>query len=476
MITKNGKDILAKYLIGQAPAYASYIAIGCGAKPLGSAEQIKDYTNQQTLDFEMFRVPIISRGYVTELDNENKPVSKVVFTAELPSEERYEISEIGIYSAASNPSALNADSKNLFSFNNQNENWEYHTQSAATSIPVRYGPLDINTTGDGASLEDSIAISDIVFNVNSDNEIFSNSSRIFKNEVPRLLNNSIAIRGDDADLQINKKTINSITVSSNQLVATTSSSHGFTIGEKVDISGAEPVSLNVKDALITNVLENTFTVSFPSSQNIESTKGGFVEGKLENFDFTIAPESNHIHFSGISLDLDKNSPNDLLKIAFSLVGKTAVEAEGGTDNPDSIKILLEFASTEVGDREYARLETTVYNAPASETGNFSNNRYFVASSNLQDLVKSPGFTWSNVRVVKIYASVYETPANPANPPVLSNNFYISLDGLRFENLSSTTPLYGLSGYSVVRNPEKRTIVKEPNSSNLLEFRFGLGIE
>lgn len=33
MITEFGKGIIGKYLIGQAPAYASYIAIGCGPMP-----------------------------------------------------------------------------------------------------------------------------------------------------------------------------------------------------------------------------------------------------------------------------------------------------------------------------------------------------------------------------------------------------------------------------------------------------------
>ncbi len=38
MITNTGKSIMAKYLVGQAPAYASHIAIGCGAKPLKGLE------------------------------------------------------------------------------------------------------------------------------------------------------------------------------------------------------------------------------------------------------------------------------------------------------------------------------------------------------------------------------------------------------------------------------------------------------
>ena len=33
MITNSGKQILAKYLIEQAPSYASHIPVGCGLNP-----------------------------------------------------------------------------------------------------------------------------------------------------------------------------------------------------------------------------------------------------------------------------------------------------------------------------------------------------------------------------------------------------------------------------------------------------------
>lgn len=92
MITNTGKDILAKYLIGQAPAYASYIAVGCGATPIVTDGPLGDYSGKKELDFEMFRVPIISRGYVNE-----DGISKIVFTGELPTEERYEITEVGVF-------------------------------------------------------------------------------------------------------------------------------------------------------------------------------------------------------------------------------------------------------------------------------------------------------------------------------------------------------------------------------------------
>ena len=85
------------------------------------------FLNYQTLEFEMFRVPIISRGYVNEAG-----IPKIVFTAELPTTERYEISEIGIYSAGSNPSAGAYDSKTVFAFT-QTENWQYVTAASAVA-------------------------------------------------------------------------------------------------------------------------------------------------------------------------------------------------------------------------------------------------------------------------------------------------------------------------------------------------------
>jgi len=53
LITNTGKTILAKYLIGQAPAYASHIALGVGARPLEEVDDFADYSEKQKLDFEV---------------------------------------------------------------------------------------------------------------------------------------------------------------------------------------------------------------------------------------------------------------------------------------------------------------------------------------------------------------------------------------------------------------------------------------
>ena len=134
MITNTGKNILAKYLVGQTASYASHIAVGCGPKPVGLDSASVDYSDKQSLDFEMFRVPIISRGFVDE-----SGVSKIVLTAELPTQERYEITEVGLFSGASNPAAGSTDSKTIYSFSDS-ESWKYSSQGA--SIPSIYEPLD----------------------------------------------------------------------------------------------------------------------------------------------------------------------------------------------------------------------------------------------------------------------------------------------------------------------------------------------
>lgn len=375
MITNTGKSILAKYLVGQAPAYASYIAVGCGATPLPSDGVFEDYSGKTSLDFEMFRVPITSRGYVNE-----GGVSKIVLTAELPTEERYEVSEVGIYSAGSNPAAGAYDSKSIYSFVST-ENWEYHSADQATAIPVVYSPLD------GSNNDNVIDQPYNVFQTNADNRIFTNEDRISRYERCRFLNNIIAIVGDDANL----------TVDSNQHLV-------------------------------------------------------------------ISNDSNHIHLTGASVDFNKNAPTDELKLAFSVINKDP----NPTIVPDAVRILVEFTSSDASSEpgEFARFEVNINNGSGFD---LSTSRYIVVTKQLQELYKSSGFTWSAVNVVKVYATVVNNSAP-------SSDFYVCLDAIRLENKNTSNPLYGLTGYSVIKNSEAKTIVKSANTTNYLEFRFGLDVQ
>jgi hypothetical protein len=383
MITNIGKNLLAKYLVGQTQSYASHIAVGCGPNPVASdGGNFGDYALKKSLDFEMFRVPIISRGFVNE-----DGIDKVVLTAQLPTEERYEITEVGIFSAASNPVAGSFDSRNIYSFA-ETDSWLYQPfNSPAIEIDSVYAPLD------GQSENGIINQTLNVFQTNADNRVFTQQARVARNERCRFLNNIIAIVGNDSTLTRN------------------------------------------------------------------------VSGKLD-----IGSGSKYIRLNETTVDFTKNSPLDELKLAFSVVSKVA----NSNTVPDNVKILLEFSHTGLNSsQEYARFEVDIDDVgyvagTAEETINFASNRYVVATKTLKDLNKTDNFDWREVAVAKIYACVTEN-----NLP--SDQFYVCLDGLRLENITSTNSLYGLTGYSVIKTVGAKPIIKSANTTNYIEFRFALGV-
>jgi hypothetical protein len=388
MITNTGKNLLAKYLIGQSPSYASHIAIGCGPRPQAidyeiTGQDINDILNKKNLDFEMFRVPITSRGYVTE-DN----LSKIVLTAELPTVERYEITEIGIFSSGSNPTAGSYDSKPVYSFS-KTENWEYHTANSVITVPTVVQPL-------GTEEEpEVISPSSPVFQTNADNKTLLNETRLQRYEPCRFLNNTIFIAGDESEL-------------------------GFDGARMVPASG-----------------------------------------------------SNHIHLTGASLDFNQNAATDELRFAFSVVSK-AQDVDNLTV-PQRVKILIEFADSDASpSTNYAQFQVNIANGTGgteeSPEHDFENNRYVIVTKKIEELVKSLSFTWNSVNVVKIWASVEDFDGDP------DPNFYVALDALRLENTTTINPLYGLTGYSVVRSPDELPIVKVANTANLVEFRFALDVD
>ena len=371
MITNKGKEIIAKYLLGTTPAYASYMAFGCGQKPLANGAGAVDYSEKEVLNFEMFRVPISSRGYVKE-----EGVNKIVFTAELPTQERYEITEIGLYSAGGNPSASGFDSRSLLLFTEE-EQWEYLDTTLKT-IPSINSALDENN-------DNIITTANSVFQAAADNRIFYKEYRNTKNERCRFFNNMLLVKGNYSDI----KSVTNVTTG---------------------LSG-----------------------------------------------------QNYIIKNGLNIDLSQNSLSDKIKIAFSLVNKDAAAAHL---KPTSLKIVLEFISN----NKYARCLVDL--VQGSGGIDFDTNRYFVVEKTLQDFVQEEGFSWESITSVKIYSSVVTITAGVAAAVA---THYIAFDAIRFDNISTVNPLYGLVGYSVIKNANAEPIEKSPNTNNYVEFRMSLDI-
>lgn len=520
MITNSGKEIIAKYLMGTAPAYASYIALGCGPKPrpnvntIGSASSVGSLitvsstsgiwvgakinivsgtgtlsTSEDTLitaiggtttftvspaptvalsgatisvqppstknvlDFEMFRVPIASRGYIND-----EGVNKIILTAELPTEERYEISEVGIFSAGSNSVAGAYDSKTISAFADT-ENWQY-VDGATISGPslIPNSPFSTITTSliDGSN---NITSTSNAIQTNANNAAFLNVTREERYERCRYLNNVLMLRGNTSHISI-------------------------------DNNGAPIIQTNPK----------------------------------------------FFQLAGQSVDFSRNSTSDLLKIAFAIVNVNG----DASPIPDSARVVVEFANSDGS--QYARLVADASNS----TYNFITNRYISIEKRLDELVYFSSnpvnpFSWNNVSVIKVYSSairtlsisykeasttyvtlttsaahnlsagdtvvvagvdprcngtyvVYDTPTpttfryassgttlalNPVNPEVeieaSLSTFFIALDAVRLDNVATVNPLYGLTGYSIVQNVNAETIIKSPNTNNYVEFRFILDV-
>jgi hypothetical protein len=387
MITDKGKSIISKYLLGQIPSYGSYIAVGCGARPLEPyvSGTLPDYSSKTELDFEMLRVPVSSKGIVNE-----DGISKIVLTAELPTEERYEITEVGLYSAGFNPITGSSNSKSLLSFT-QFENWKVNGSTTLNFVAEPLDdPLILNIIKDFFTINSQSLELDI-FQTNADNPIFLNDSRYLRNERSRFLNNMVVMRGDSS----------------------------------------------------------TFTGSTGS----------------------LVGAGNFIQLSGTSIDLSKYSTSDELRLAFSVLNKDGTDADIDTSKI-AVRILIEFLASTVPSA-YARMEARVDHVNDSSAFDFDVNRYFVVNKELKDINITQGFPWKSVDTIKVYAQVL-TGALTAN--TVDDSYYVAIDALRIESKNNLNPAYGLTGYSVIRNADSLPIIKSPNTSNYIEFRFSVDVE
>jgi hypothetical protein len=406
---------------------------------------------KEVLDFEMFRVPISSRGYVND-----DGVNKIVLTAQLPTEERYEITEVGVYSSGSNAVAGQYDSKTITAFP-ADENWQLSIENSlfAPSISsAQFPEFQISAT----DTFNNITTNASAFKTSTTNGLFTNSIRSQRYERPRFLSNVFLLKSNSSEI---------------------------------------------------------FTTLLNEDSPLEIQEG-----------------SESLQLNGTTVDLSKNSISDIMKIAFSIVSITG----GSVSVPDFARVVVEFANAD--NSQVAQMQINASN----DRLNFSENRYIVGEKRLDELSYSSGgqFSWKNVSVIRVYASASDrlsvtnkvasggeatiTTASSHNlavgehvsmfnvDPLLDGNwqvsevvdstsfkfetietvsssvvdpngildvaskeYFIALDALRLDNVSTVNPLYGLTGYSVIQNIDELAIIKSSNTNNYIEYRFILDV-
>jgi len=442
MITDSGKEIISKYLLGQVPGYASHISIGCGAVPLDAndaAPSSSVLAAKTKMDFEMIRVPISSKGFV-----DDNGTTKVAFTAELPKENRYDITEIGLWSSGSNSLAEGFGGRVVFNFS---EDWQSHS----TSISTLTTPSPLGLTGDITTLLRQ-------FRALSSDSVFSGIARKNRREGPRFLDSKILLRGDSSIIQGSNGSWKG-------------ENPTYTVTNKEKTGGTATLTagthlISVGDSITVDISDVDFDGVHVVTARTDTTIGYALAGTVASTSATgtvLFSGSTHIHLNAINFDISRNSPSDNISLAFSLIDKDNV----GNGVPDYVKILIEFYRNETSiTTGFAKAEIYVAGA------DFTNDRYKVVNIPISSLVTSPDFSSQQVRVARVFASVVDTDSGETST---SSNHYVELEGLRIENDTTVNPIYGMVGYSVVRTDSGEPLYKYQNTNNYVEFRFNLGV-
>jgi hypothetical protein len=248
MITTNGKNIVAKYLLNQAPEFASHIAIGVGGQAYPTSSSATFSSNAESLEFEVARVPILSKGLLKEDGQE-----KIVFKAEMPIEQRYQITELGLYPAATNAVAGNFDSRIISTFSNS-EPWAYSNNINESGTVLYIGDVPITSSPVGDIDINDASWDDFIF-INSNSAIFEYSNRVNRGEPTRYLNRSLSVSGSTSVVS---------GVSASSSVIDTSSNESFYIENN-------SINLNLGKNLPTDQIKLAFSVVSLSREAIPAS-------------------------------------------------------------------------------------------------------------------------------------------------------------------------------------------------------------
>lgn len=449
MITSAGKQIIGRFLVGQTDSYASYLAVGCGPKPLATTDSFGSYASKKSLDFEMFRAPIISKNIITENN-----VTKVVLTAELPSDsERYAITEIGVYPSLVSPTIVGSDSKFLALFSSE-ELWKYHSGSI-TDVPIK--------TGEVVDGSNNINVADNAFFTTSEGSLFENlvnTSRIARYEQPRFLNSTLLVRGDTSTLTVNG---NDLSTSGNHIhlgvnnfgIAENSFKDEIKLAFSVvnkDGTGSTDVPSNVK-----------ISIQFATTDGASPEYSSLVVNLNDGVDVGTQTPTGTTNITFTTTHNHNISVNDtvvLSGITPSAYNGTWTAQSGTTGSTLVLNIGSNPGAITVAGRATSTLQH-----------NFKQNRYVVVSKSIESLYKtSSSFSWEDVSYIKIFVDIEDTRGSAA-----AGDFYVALDALRLENISSFNNKYGLSAYTVLKTSDILPIVKAKNTTNFIEFKYVLDV-
>ena len=459
MITNTGKKIIAKFLLSQAPDYATHIAAGCGPMALSpshtlSTSKENEIKEKTSLDFEMFRVPIIAKGFVKE-----NGIEKIVFKAEMPTDQRYQITEVGFFPAATNSLAGSFDSKTLSIFV-PTENWIIVDGTSSSTITT------ITSDALISDVNGNIILSDKANFINSDASLFNQVSRKDRQESPRFYNRSLIIPGtfsfiNDTGIVYGYRLENStLAFNLSENLPDDEIRMAISVVSKQTSNNTAPDTVRIALEFVNNVAG--LDISSPKASTIMTlTTADFID------DESSLPNRYHIFnkkLSSFTIDDGFSWANiNLIRIYGSVVDERSHNIVSIATNSTTATLTLNESHS-----LYKNMSFNIENLPAPyNTYNGTNLIVTDATSN------TITYNHNSASAISMSASVASglVRYNGGIP-----DYSIILDGIRFENKSIENPLYSLIGYDLIRESSAYPVLKTENTNNYIEYRFGVGVD
>lgn len=239
------------------------------------------HTVYDTPQSNKFSIPIIAANSASTSVTGSAIVSKtkVSLTAEMPSSSRYEITEVGVWSAPNNTLATGSDSYLVFSFA---ENWQAHDST------IYSPPLKTNIGNSGINIVDG---GSRVFYAYTNDPLFQIDDRKALKEGPRFLNKTLMVRGDSANIYGVISSVSSAV--GNGSTITYTASNTYVAGKKVTVYGCNNSAFDIVDATITSATSSSFTIS---STIVGNSQEAFLGKRVRGKEFLLQiQEFQHIY-------------------------------------------------------------------------------------------------------------------------------------------------------------------------------------
>jgi len=468
MITNKGNNIITKYLLGQSPEYAAYISVGVGATPLDLNQTDQSSTLKRSMDFEAFRIPVISRGLVSDnitIDIDSWAHSNGLVTVNLSGPHGMKLGDsVNINFNLSTSS--NNSREGIYVVENTTSNEITYSQSfpSASATPA-------NWTASASIYDTATASYDrerIVFKAQlpSDQRYQMTEIALYPSS-----NNSLALNYDSKILSgflttegWTYKNVSESLVESDNAISLVTNTIADTFGNVSSATFLDPITGSAAHALFINSNNEAFTFYERKSRYENSRlydRCLIVPGNMTTFandSMELSGVQKHVFTTSLRLNASKNSPEDYIKFALSVLSKD-IDA---VSPPTKTRLRFDFLDSVSGDVATA--------TELLSSGDISASRYTVISKQIKDFNTGEDFSWARVDGLKIYAQTLNSSST-------YDGSYVAFDGIRLDNENTENPLYAMVAYSRLKNSYNaaQPIEKTENSQGYIEYRFGVNI-